>query len=72
VNNEILKMLAQRCCVLVSQTSFPTTSPHPVTLSVSIGGSVVLPDDSIAGLIARADELMYEGKTGGRGRASTR
>jgi PleD family two-component response regulator len=40
-------------------------------MSVSIGGTLVLPDDTPEGLIKRADELMYNSKTNGRSRAAT-
>jgi diguanylate cyclase (GGDEF)-like protein/PAS domain S-box-containing protein len=71
VNSETLRELAERCCVLVAQTSFPSSDGSPVSLSVSIGGTLALPSDTVEALIKRADELMYRSKTSGRGRAST-
>lgn len=70
VNNQILRNLAERCCVLVAQTSFPSSDGSTVSMSVSIGATLVLPDETAEGLIKRADELMYQSKTNGRGRAS--
>jgi len=72
VNSEILKSLAERCCILVAKTSFPNGDGSPVSMSVSVGGTLALPDDTAEGLIKRADELMYQSKTSGRGRASTK
>ena len=70
VNGEILKILAERCCALVAQTSFTTSDGSLVSMSVSVGGSLVTPDDTFEAMIRRADELMYQSKTGGRGRSS--
>jgi len=71
VDSEILRGLADRCCILVAQTSFPSSDGSTVSMSVSIGGTLVLPDDTPEGLIKRADELMYNSKTNGRSRAAT-
>ena len=70
VNAEILKTLAERCCVLVAQTSFRNEDGRGISTSVSIGGSLVRPRDTFETLIRRADELMYHSKAGGRSRAS--
>jgi diguanylate cyclase (GGDEF)-like protein/PAS domain S-box-containing protein len=72
VNSETLKGLAERCCVLVAQTTIPRSERSAVSMSVSIGGTLALPDDTVEGLIKRADELMYRSKTSGRARAATR
>ena len=37
----------------------------PVSASVSIGGTLALPDDTADTLIKRADQLMYRNKTNG-------
>lgn len=71
VNNENLRALAERCCVMVEQISVPTSDDIPVFISVSVGGTLALPNDTVEGLIKRADRLMYECKASGRGRAST-
>ena len=63
VNNEILRQLAERCCALVAQTTFPSSDGSPVSMSVSIGGTLALPGDTAEKLIKRADELMYRNKT---------
>jgi diguanylate cyclase (GGDEF)-like protein/PAS domain S-box-containing protein len=70
VDGDILKRLAERCCVLVAQTSLVSGGGERVSLSVSVGGAVTVPDDSADSLIKRADELMYRSKAAGRGRAS--
>lgn len=72
VDSETLRALAERCRVLVAQTSFPSIDGSPVSVSVSIGGTLPCADDTAEGLIKRADELMYQSKTSGRGRVSTK
>jgi diguanylate cyclase (GGDEF)-like protein len=69
-NSDVLNRLAERCCALVAQTSVPSCDGIRVPMSVSVGGTVALPDDTATGLFKRADELMYLCKTSGRGRAS--
>ncbi len=70
VDPEILKTLADRCCVLVARTSFRTADGRGLSTSVSIGGSLVTAKDTFETLTRRADGLMYQSKAGGRSRAS--
>jgi diguanylate cyclase (GGDEF)-like protein len=72
VNNEILMHLAERCCAMVSQISIPTSDGVPVSASVSIGGTLALPDDTAQTIIQRADQLMYRNKTNGELAKNTR
>ncbi|HXR33492.1 MAG TPA: diguanylate cyclase [Verrucomicrobiae bacterium] len=65
VNNEILTHLAERCGAMVAQTSFPGSDGSMVSMSVSIGSTLALPDDTTEKLIKRADVLMYQKKTNG-------
>jgi PleD family two-component response regulator len=43
-----------------------------LTVTVSIGGTLAMPDDSAASLVKRADTLMYASKTHGRNRVTIR
>jgi diguanylate cyclase (GGDEF)-like protein/PAS domain S-box-containing protein len=65
VKKELLTQLAERCCAMVAQTSFPSSDGGLVSVSASIGSTLALPDDTVERLIKRADELMYEHKTNG-------
>ncbi len=57
--------LAERCRVLVGETSVATGSSR-VSVTASIGATVLCHGDNAATAIARADGLMYESKrTGG-------
>jgi diguanylate cyclase (GGDEF)-like protein len=69
VDGKILRELAERCCVMVARTAIPNGARTPVSLSVSIGGTLALLEDTADELIERADKLMYQCKTSGRGRA---
>jgi diguanylate cyclase (GGDEF)-like protein/PAS domain S-box-containing protein len=66
VNKEILADLAARCSTVVAQTLFTSFNGSPVSLSVSIGCTLALPDDTAESLINRADDLMYQNKTSAR------
>ena len=68
VNSGRLRGFAERCRVAVQDTSVLSPDGTPVALSVSIGGTLALLDDSIESLFKRADMLMYECKAAGRGR----
>jgi len=65
VSNEILMQLAERCCTMVAQIAIPTSDGAPVSASISVGGTLALPDDTADTLIQRADQLMYRNKTNG-------
>jgi len=69
VDGTILKGLAERCCAMVARAVIPNGAGAPVSLSVSIGGTLALPQDTAEVVIERADRLMYQCKTSGRGRA---
>jgi len=72
VSREILTELAERCVLMVAKISFANGGAVPVSLSVSVGGTLIRPGDTIKGLVKRADELLYESKSGGKSRATTR
>jgi diguanylate cyclase (GGDEF)-like protein/PAS domain S-box-containing protein len=69
VNHDNLTMLAERCCTLVAETSLPVGEGEVVSLSVSIGGALVTPEDGPESIVHQADDAMYRGKVSGRGRA---
>ncbi|MDR3745990.1 MAG: sensor domain-containing diguanylate cyclase [Acidobacteriaceae bacterium] len=71
MNQELLKELAERCVTMVGQTSFPSGDGRTVALSVSVGGTLSRPSETIEKFINEADERMYSSKTNGRNRATT-
>ena len=71
VNLQILNELAQRCVVLISETSIPTDDGRRISLSVSVGAALSRHGESAEDLFRRVDGLVYQSKTDGRGRATT-
>jgi diguanylate cyclase (GGDEF)-like protein len=68
-NPQMLRELAERCCVTMSKTLVPSSDDAAAFMSVSVGGTLALSGDTSNGLFKRADALMYQSKTNGRGRA---
>ena len=62
VSEKVLQELAERCTALVGKTTFRTDCGSPNVLSISVGCALARPDDDAAGLVARADVLMYANK----------
>jgi diguanylate cyclase (GGDEF)-like protein/PAS domain S-box-containing protein len=71
VDRETLSKLAERCVALIGQTSILGNEGRRVSLSSSVGAVLSRPGESALDFIRRADELMYQSKNGGRGRATT-
>lgn len=61
--------LAERCRVLIAQTSV-TTEPSLVSVTASIGATVLNYGDSAGAAIHRVDELMYQSKHSGGDRTT--
>lgn len=55
---------ANRCRALVEQSRIP--SAPSLSFTVSLGAALAVPEDTLATLIRRADELMYRSKRAGR------
>lgn len=66
VTNDDLQHLAERCRALVEQSKVSGLKGD-VPLRVSIGGTLVRPDDTPEVAMHRADEKLYESKKRGRG-----
>jgi diguanylate cyclase (GGDEF)-like protein/PAS domain S-box-containing protein len=64
-----LAATANRCRALVEQSSLPAARSIGVT--ISLGATLALQDDTMASLIKRADGLMYRSKAAGRNALTT-
>lgn len=64
----MLTALVSRCVALVGQTSIPLPEGRKLRPSISVGASLATLDDSVADILRRADQRMYESKSAGRGR----
>ncbi len=61
------RVVAEKCRLAVSaQTSAQAQLPRAVTMT--LGVSLIRPDEAIETAIARADTALYEGKASGRNR----
>ncbi|MFZ5820852.1 MAG: diguanylate cyclase [Chloroflexota bacterium] len=69
VNRELLKGIAEKLRFLVAQTGIQAGDKMP-QVTISIGGTLIQPDDTLESLIDRADKLMYTSKTTGRNRVT--
>jgi GGDEF domain-containing protein len=56
---------------MIAQTSVSGSDGRRISLSSSVGAALARAGDTAEGLVQRADELMYQSKNGGRGRATT-
>ena len=70
VSTGVLRQLAERCGNNVARDSYFTIDEQLVSVSVSVGGTVVCAQDNAATLIARADDLLYQSKAAGRNRVT--
>lgn len=62
---EQLLSVAERCRVLIAQSSFPVGSDR-ACVTVSIGATLARPDDTTEILMRRVDQRMYQSKEAGR------
>ena len=65
-----LRSLAERLRLAVENTPVPTAAGGEIRLTVSIGCTVVRPDDSLDDLLRRSDTALYESKNTGRNKVS--
>jgi diguanylate cyclase (GGDEF)-like protein/PAS domain S-box-containing protein len=70
VNLESLRELAQRCVVLIGATAVLTGDGKRIPMTSSVGAALSRPGETAEELVHRADKLMYQSKTSGRGRAT--
>ena len=66
---EGLRASAERFRMLISETAVPAPKGE-LRITVSMGGTLMLRDDTDQSVIKRADELMYQSKMDGRNRVT--
>jgi diguanylate cyclase (GGDEF)-like protein/PAS domain S-box-containing protein len=69
VNATVLHDLAERCRVLVANSGV-LAEGNRVSISISIGATLMVSGDSAEAVVNRADQLMYVSKSGGRNRTT--
>jgi PAS domain S-box/diguanylate cyclase (GGDEF) domain len=62
--------LSERVRVLISRGWVTLETASPVSVTVSSGGSMALPEDDAASILVRADKQLYASKAAGRDRCS--
>ncbi|SNR63975.1 PAS domain S-box-containing protein/diguanylate cyclase (GGDEF) domain-containing protein [Humidesulfovibrio mexicanus] len=67
VDEKAFHSIAERMRRFVEATSIPSGCGHPpLRFTISVGGALARPDDTLTSLAARADTMMYEAKRSGR------
>jgi len=69
VNVGLLRDLAERCRSLVAESGVSSGGDR-ISVTVSVGATLVTREDSVVGAIKRADQLMYVSKSGGRNKVT--
>jgi len=65
VNEEVFRSVAERMRRFIEVSPLPVNGGK-LSVTVSVGGAMARPDDSLASLVARADAMMYQAKRTGR------
>jgi diguanylate cyclase (GGDEF)-like protein len=68
-NENDLRAAAEKVCALVQQSRLDVKD-QGLTVTVSIGGTLLCAGDTPESLVGRADELMYQSKQAGRNRVT--
>jgi len=65
-NKEVLFNVAEKLRILVQKSYYSVVEKDDINVTISIGGTMIQKNDSIASIIHRADALMYQSKNNGR------
>lgn len=68
-DSAVLRSVAERVRLLIEK-SFGMMEGDQLKVTVSIGGTLARPEDSVDALVQRADQLMYQSKAAGRNRVT--
>jgi diguanylate cyclase (GGDEF)-like protein/PAS domain S-box-containing protein len=69
VTRDALKFIAKKIRMLVANSRLDLPS-FSLTTTISVGATILVPDDSIETVVNRADKLMYKSKKAGSNRIS--
>ena len=65
VNEAVFRTVAERMRRFI-EVSPMRLGEHEIAITVSVGGALATPDDSLESLVTRADAMMYKAKRSGR------
>jgi diguanylate cyclase (GGDEF)-like protein/PAS domain S-box-containing protein len=68
VDADLMLMVGEKLLNLVRRSHLVLPDNHTLSTTISIGGTLVRPSDTLDTLIDRADRLMYQSKANGRDR----
>lgn len=71
VHDTEYKDIAERMRILVENTLITLENGKNLSISVSVGATVVREGDNFEAIVKRADKLMYESKINGRNRVTS-
>ncbi len=71
VDQQQLVGVAEKLRMLISHADIPVGAGALIRVTVSIGATLLRPDDTVEDAIRRADQLMYQSKKAGKNRVST-
>lgn len=66
IDLEKMTVLAERLRMICKNSSYKLEDGNIISVTISIGGSLYEPNETVEELIAKADRLMYESKQAGR------
>lgn len=65
-----LANVAEKLRMLIAHTTIPVGAESPLTVTISIGATLLQPDDTVESAVKRADHLMYQSKKAGKNRVT--
>jgi diguanylate cyclase (GGDEF)-like protein/PAS domain S-box-containing protein len=69
ITDELLVSIAERCRYLIEEAAFQHDGKE-YHVTVSIGATLAVPEDSVESCVERVDALMYQSKASGRNRVT--
>ncbi|MGE5461874.1 MAG: diguanylate cyclase [Syntrophothermus sp.] len=69
-HDSAVRMVAEKIRALVEQSHLDVDGETPLAVTLSIGGTLIQPEDTFDSFVGRADQLMYRSKQAGRNRVT--
>ncbi len=68
VDLAVLEQICERYRILVERTITPSMSGEPISVTISMGGTIANDNDTLPDIIERCDSLLYDSKKAGKNR----
>lgn len=69
-HDSAVRIVAEKIRALVEQSHLDVDGETPLAVTLSIGGTLIQPEDTFDSFVGRADQLMYRSKQAGRNRVT--